>query len=348
MKIGIDCRLINKAQNTGISRYTEFLIEYYINRFESKNVVLITNDKGFVHKDYNDCEIFFTKLKPYNILHFLNFSRVIDDIGLDLLHVPFYSGLLKKSSSTKVIVTVHDLMYRFVEGFFGNIKFLNYLKIKYFDFIVKRSLITADKIVSVSETTKKDVFDTFGFYSIHIPEDSEITGEMDFSILKKYNLSDKNYFFYCGNNRPHKNIDFIIDVFTNNIELPALVLAGNGHQNLKNVISTGVVSEEELKALYKSAIAFVFPSKYEGFGLPVLEAIRLETFVVASKISAFMEFKTNNIFFFELGNKDEFLKMLKKTSLSHFSIDNSFLENYDKKRIYELNNRMIDVLLKLN
>ena len=282
---------------------------------------------------------------PFNIFHFFRFSRFILNLNFDLFHVPFYSGLFSKSSKTKTIVTVHDLMYRFVYGFFGKNKFLNYLKIKYFDFIVKRSLINSDKIVSVSETTKKDVFDIFGFSSVHIPEDSEIKGEMDFEILSRYNLSTKGFFFYCGNNRPHKNIDFIIDIFNNNPDLPPLVLSGKSHQNYNNVIATGIVSEQELKALYKSAIAFIFPSRYEGFGLPVLEAIRLETFIIASKISAFLEFNTNNIFFFELDNEEEFLESIKKTLSQEFIVDESFLNHYDKKTIYLLNDNLVDNLL---
>lgn len=344
MKIGIDCRLINKIQNTGISRYTEFLIAYYISRFKAKNVILITNDNNFEH---NDCEIIYTKFKPYNILHFLSFTKFIDNVGLDLYHVPFYSAFFKKSSRTKVIVTVHDLMYRFVEGFFGKNRFINYFKIKYFDFIVKKTLFNSDIIVAVSKTTMKDVYEMFGSDSVHIPEDSEINGEEDFSILNKYNLKNKQFYFYCGNNRPHKNIDFLIDVFSNDPNLPPLVLAGKGHQNFENVIATGIVTEEELKALYTCAIAFVFPSKYEGFGLPILEAIRSNTFVIASKIPAFLEFNTNNILFFELENKKEFLEAIKKTLFSDFIVDNSFLDCYDKKMIYELNDVMINNLFKI-
>ena len=343
MKIGIDCRLINKIQNTGISRYTEFLIAYYVSRFESKNVVLITNDNNFEH---NECRVIYTKLKPYNIFHFLSFSKFVDKFGLDLYHVPFYSAFFKKSSRTKVIVTVHDLMYRFVDGFFGKNRFLNLFKIKYFDFIVKKTLFNSDRIVSVSNTTKTDVYDTFGCDSVHIPEDSEINVEEDFAILNKYNLKNKKFYFYCGNNRPHKNIDFIIDVFRNNPNLPTLVLAGKGHQNFENIIATGIVTEEELKALYTSAIAFVFPSKYEGFGLPILEAIRSNTFVIASKIPAFLEFNTNNILFFELENKKEFLEAIEKTLSNDFIVDELFLDCYDKKMIYGLNDVMINDLLK--
>lgn len=343
MKIGIDCRLINKVQNTGISRYTEFLIEYYINRFGSENITLISNDDCF---EYKGCEILYTKLRPFNILHFFQFSSFVENLGIDLFHVPFYSAFLKKSPDIKIIVTVHDLMYRLVTDFFGTNKLLNGLKIKYFDFIVKKSLLNADKIVSISQTTKKDVYATYGFDSFHIPEDSEIGGEGDYAILERHNLQIKKFYFYCGNNRPHKNLNFIIKIFENNPNLPPLVLAGKGHHDFKNVITTGVVTEEELKALYQSATAFVFPSKYEGFGLPVLESLRLGTSVIASKISAFLEFKTQNIFFFELDNERDFLEAINQALSHDFVHDKSFLDYYDKNKIYELNDVMINDLLK--
>lgn len=343
MIIGIDCRLINKTQNTGISRYTEFLIDFYISKVGIEKIFLITNDQSF---SYFECKIIYTHLKPYNIYHFLRYSQFVDKLELDLLHVPFYSGFIKKNRNVKNIVTVHDLMYRFVDGFFGTNYFLNKLKIFYFNFIVKNTLSNADEIVSVSETTREDVFKTFKFKSIHIPEDSFVTEGENNSILDTLNLSHKSFFFYCGNNRPHKNIDFIINVFNNNDNLPPLILAGKGHLNSNNVIATGIVTDEELHCLYKSAIAFVFPSTYEGFGLPVLEAIRSETLVVASKIPAFLEFKTKNIFYFDLNSKSEFENALQKALINNFTIDETFLSYYNKNRIYELYDDMINNMFK--
>lgn len=343
MTVGIDCRLLNKVQNTGISRYTEFLISYYISKVGAENIFLITNDQNFY---YVDCKVIYTPLRPYNIYHFFKYASFVEKLRFDLLHIPFYSGPLRKNKKLKVIVTVHDLMYRFVKGFFGSNYFLNKLKILYFDFIVKNTLNNADVIVSVSETTKNDVFKTFKLKSIHIPEDSEIKENSNFSFLDVMNLSKGNFFFYCGNNRPHKNIDFIINIFNNNLNLPPLVLAGKGHVSSRNVIATGIVSDEQLYSLYKSAIAFIFPSSYEGFGLPVLEALRSETLVVASKIPAFLEFKTENIFFFDLKNENEFLGVLQKVMTKKFIIDKSFLSYYDKNRIHQLYDNTINTLFK--
>ena len=178
-----------------------------------------------------------------------------------MLHVPFYSALLVKNSNLRVVVTVHDLMYKFVDDFFGNNKLLNNLKIKYFDFIVTKSLLSADTIISVSETTKNDVHKIFGLESIHVAEDSKIEGKEDFSVMEKFKLKHKSFYFYCGNNRPHKNIDFIVEIFKNNPDLPPLVLAGKGHQENKNVIATGIVSEEELKSTLQICYSIYFSLK---------------------------------------------------------------------------------------
>lgn len=92
MKIVVDCRLINKTQNTGISRYTEFLINYYIYKYGAKNVFLITNDREFV---YDGCFILYTNLKPYNILHFIKYSKFIDSLEINIFTRAFLFGINK-------------------------------------------------------------------------------------------------------------------------------------------------------------------------------------------------------------------------------------------------------------
>lgn len=340
MKVGIDCRLVNKEINSGISRYTEFLINYYSLKYGAKNIVLISNDPKFSHFHST---VVFTKLKPYNIFHFFVFSKFVSKLKLDVIHIPFYSSFFFKINNLITIVTVHDLMYRLVDSFFGNRFYLNIVKVFYFNFIVKRSLRNADFIISVSKTTQDDIKSCFGFNSIHIPEDSSIDGDFDLNILDRYNLKSKNYFFYCGNNRPHKNISFIKRVFQTNKSLPILVLAGNGHKSAENVLNLGVVSEAELKALYMNAIAFIFPSKYEGFGLPILESIRLRTLVVASKIPAFTEFISKNIYYFELDDESDLVNLLGEVKNYKFQ-DDLLLESYDKEFIYKLYDSITDKL----
>lgn len=341
MKIGIDGRLINRHQNTGISRYTDFLIEYYVTKYGEENISIITNNNSL---HIGNCKMIYTKLRPFNIVHFLLYRKTLSKLSFDLLHIPFYSGIATQLPGTKIIVTVHDLMYRLVSDFFGKNKLLNFAKRKYFDFIVGRTIMTADVVVTISETTKKDLYNQFQMDSIHIPEFSAININSNDSILKRFELSDKQFFFYCGNNRPHKNLQFVIDIFNALPDLPPLVLAGKGHMPSTNVKVVGVVSEEELKALYKSSIAFIFPSKYEGFGLPILEALHSNTLVIASKIPAFLEFESRNILFFALTNRQQLVEAIQIAQKQTFIEENNFFKKYSVSNIY----RLLDNLLASN
>ncbi|WP_316737869.1 glycosyltransferase family 1 protein [Pedobacter aquatilis] len=332
--IGIDCRLIDTKNNSGISRYTEFLIEYYISKYADDKIVLITNDASF---NYKNCRIHFTKLRPYGILDFLFFNREIAKIGISYFHSPFYSSFFFKVPGVKSIVTVHDLMYKLVPDFFGKNTFINFTKIKYFDFIVYTSLKNADLVISISQTTKSDVKKLYGIDSIHIPEDSHLNVIADTNILKRFSLTKNKYFFYCGNSRPHKNIDFVIDAFNDNPYIGNLVLAGKSHASSDNVLAVGVVTDAELLALYENSIAFIFPSKYEGFGLPILEALHAKTKVVASKISAFLEFDSLNIYFFNYDDTSEFIVALRNATNGKFINDAEVLQRYSKENIYKLN-----------
>ena len=334
IKIGVDARLLDRVKNTGISRYTEFILNYYIQKFGNKQIWIITNDRML---DYKGCNIIFTKFKPYNILHFLAYSHFISSLRLELLHIPFYSGMCFKLGTTKIIVTVHDLMYRNVKDFFGSNFILNYCKRAYFDFIVKRTLLNSNIIITVSKVTKDDLLNAFRIKSIHIPEYSKIISTIKSDeILKKHDLHKKQYFFYCGNNRPHKNLQFVIEIFNSLPEFPPLVLAGRGHSNSKNVKSVGVVSEDDLRSLYASSIAFIFPSKYEGFGLPILEALDCKTLVIASRIRAFTEFKSENILYFDIGDRGGLISTLVKAINRTFVEEPFFFDDYSIDRIYKL------------
>jgi glycosyltransferase involved in cell wall biosynthesis len=340
MKIALDARLLDKRHNTGISRYTEFLMEYYVKRYGEENLCIITNDIELQIEKWN---IIPTKLKPFNIFHFCRYGHFIKQFHFDILHIPFYSGTLFELRGTFVLLTVHDLMYRLVKDFFGGNLILSKAKKIYFDFIVKHSVRNANAVISVSKTTSADLLEAFNIKSVVIPENSEICTEREMEIIEKYNLHPKGFFLYCGNNRPHKNLKLVIEVFNSSLELPTLVLAGKGHQSSSNVIAVDVVSDAELKALYESAIAFVFPSKYEGFGLPILESLEFGTPVIASRISAFIEFQNKNIFYFDVDDSKQLKEALNEVLNHKFIDDMTFFEKYRKDSIY----KMLDALCRI-
>ena len=332
MDICIDGRLLDTKRNTGISRYTEFMIEYHLHK--GNKVYLIVNDKSI---SIDGCECIYTSLKPYNIFHYFRYSNFLRKLPVKIIHIPFYSGIFnkKRNFDKTIIITVHDLMFRFIKGFFGKNPLLNYLKRRYINFIVKHSLSNSDQIISVSETTKTDILSIYNLKSNVIPEYSEIKGSPDNEILKILGLKPKHFFLYCGNNRPHKNVDFIINCFNDKPDEFPLILVGPHDIFTSNIKSTGIIPDSQLKSLYLNATAFIFASSYEGFGLPILESLNCRTNVIASDIPAFKEFKSPNVILYNLNNKDSFLRSIKK-SINHKFIDEDLaLDRYSLDTIYK-------------
>ena len=171
---------------------------------------------------------------------------------------------------------------------------------------IKDSIKESAVIITISEHSKRDILEIFDtrpdkIYVTYPPVMLRIfsTDEENMSIfLKKYNLVFNKYILFVGAIEPRKNVGKLIDAYSMiDVDMP-LVIAGkrawlwedeiNG-RNLKGVRLLEYVSTEDLGYLYSGAYCFVFPSLYEGFGLPPLEAMTFGCPVITSKISSLPE-----------------------------------------------------------
>jgi glycosyltransferase involved in cell wall biosynthesis len=132
-------------------------------------------------------------------------------------------------------------------------------------------------------------------------------------------LKDKSFLLFVGDNRPHKNIIRIIASHRILLEklgerCPFFVFAGPnfeslvkkyGNERVKKLIFLGPVYEETLVSLYKHAVALVYPSLYEGFGLPILEAMSVGTSVITSNCSSMPEVAGSAAFLIDPYNVEE-------------------------------------------
>ncbi len=223
----------------------------------------------------------------------------------ELLHQPAFSAPVLYPG--KVVVTVHDLIARL---FGSDIRFGSR---QYFARWMPFSYRRADHIIAVSEHTKKDIV-----RELHIPEEkitviylaagSEFSPDRDPKVVKavtdKYGVTQP-YFVHIGTINPRKNLEFLVRAFSGVVKrYPDVSLVITGKKGWyydglfravtdlgleKKVIFTGYVADEEKPLLYNGALACVFPSVYEGFGLPPLEAMASGTPVVASKSSSVPE-----------------------------------------------------------
>lgn len=195
-------------------------------------------------------------------------------------------------------------------------------------FIIWFAINRAGKVIAVSEFTKKDIIDKFKIAKEKIEVTYEAVGLLatspsikqdkgidkgskkeDRAVLLKYYI-DKPYLLYVGNAYPHKNLEGLVEVFSRiiiknpNIQLvlvskddyfykrikdyaKSLKLYGEGSNS--QIVFPGYVTDEELKVLYKNALLYVFPSFYEGFGLPPLEAMANGCPIVSSNQTSLPE-----------------------------------------------------------
>lgn len=343
MKILIDGRLLaNKP--TGISRYTIELINSYNIKYGIENVTILLNKE--ISLNTTNKKIY-TSYKPFNIFHFILFPFFFNNKNYDVYHSAFYSSFFLKLKNLYVITTVHDLMFYKVKGFFSENIIINSFSKFYFFFIVKFSLKNSDLVLSVSQTTQKDVLDKFKVQSVIIPEGVNYLTNQD----PKNQLPDKldkgKYFLYVGNGRRHKNLDFLINAFKYYKGDNKLVIVGNINNKLLNnvgILQFEFISDEDLSCFYSNCTAFIYPSLYEGFGLPILEALSYKATVFSSNAGALSEFDFKSLHFFNPTKSEDLLHLMDNSS--NFSFNDSDIVKLESYNWFNNFNKFHDILQK--
>lgn len=200
------------------------------------------------------------------------------------------------------LLTIHDLKYLLFPEFFKN-----NLKTLYYSWIIRRGTRKATHIIAVSEATKSDLIalNVSSEKITVIPEAATLSDtKRKLETQLPDSLKDKSFFLFVGDNRPHKNITRMLEAHQILLKklgkrCPYLVFAGpnfgkimrkySDNEKTERLIFLGSVYEETLISLYKHAVALVYPSLYEGFGLPILEAMSLGTPVITSNCSSMPE-----------------------------------------------------------
>lgn len=320
MKIGIDCRLFS-SNFTGIGRYTHELVEHMIemNRklSEPHELVLFFNNPEFREfRSLAPIKKVLVNAKHYSFDEQWKFWRKLKKEKCDVVHFPhFNKPILYRRPYT---VTIHDLTL----SMFPGKKMTKWYHRLAYHMVIKSAIKNAKEVIAVSHNTKNDIVKHFKmnpklievvyngvnkeFDLMEDPRKAEKT-------LKKYGIN-KQFLLYAGVWRSHKNLPRLIEAFkklreSSDIQLVFTGKADPHYPEVKeavkemgleeNVIFPGLVSEKELIYLYNAAMIFVFPSLYEGFGLPPLEAMRCGTPVVASRSSSIPEIcgEGNAVFF---------------------------------------------------
>lgn len=232
------------------------------------------------------------------------------------------------------IVTIHDLKYVLNPGFLGN---HNKVKSFYLRSIFRNAVNNSDQIICDSYSTEKDLLAFFGnkisslerkIKVIHLADSLGRLLNSKTNPVVKYGIT-KPFFLYVGEWRPHKNITGLLDAFTKFLsrnsfsEKYSLVLVGPKHrsfdintqsqipQYFRNRIHTiENIPDDELKSLYHESFAVVLVSFYEGFGLPVVEAMQAGKPVIVSNISSLPELVGDSKWTVDPNDTEDIIQMM--------------------------------------
>ena len=306
MRIAIDAR---KLRDYGIGTYVRNLLRHLARLDRTTEYVVLCHeaDKQMASHLGENFRPVLDSSPGYSIREQLTVPLDLQRERVDLFHAPHY--VLPPLTPCRAVVTIHDCIH---------LRFPQYLPNRIAYAYARSSLWIAthraSRILTVSETSKRDILDFF-----NVPE-SKIdviynaiderfwepppSDEID-RVRERYQLDDP-FVLYAGNIKPHKNIERLIEAFYalkkrgfENVKLliigdeisryATLRRAVHRHKLHKHVRFFGFVPDKTLAILYRLAAVFVFPSIYEGFGLPPLEAMASGTPVITSNVSSLPE-----------------------------------------------------------
>lgn len=321
MNIGIDIRPLISPARTGVGEYASELISAILNLDKQNKYFLFYNSYSDVSNNVpkwrqDNVQYIITRWPNKVFNGFIKIAGVpkLDKImgNIDVFFSPNlnFTSLSKK---TKFVLTIHDLPFEIFPEFFSPKQRLWHKMIN-----PKKQCERADVIMVPSENTRRDIVDRYKLNPEKIkvlyhglPQifyKKELIGNSQ-KIKEKYKLPDK-FILFLGTVEPRKNITGLIRAFeTAHGSLPAdysLVIAGTNGWNYDKIFERanlspvkdrikfiGYVEPEEKPALYSLAHAFVYPSFYEGFGFPVIEAMACGTPVITSNRSSLPEITQN-------------------------------------------------------
>jgi len=326
MRIGLDARFFGPS-GKGIGRYTQQLISE-LEKLDSQNeyFVFLTKEGFDLYKPrQKNWHKVLVNCPPYSFKEQVVLPKILNQYQLDLVHFFHFNKPLFYSG--KFIVTIHDLIHLKFNQASSTRSFWSYLIKHLVSRLVSQNTVKrGSKIIAVSGFVKKQIIE---YYKINLDK-IIVTYESTFmpSNIKHQTSNIKHpYLLYVGNAYPHKNLERLLTAFKviSADENICLVLVGKidyFYQRLQKlaknldltekVIFAGQVNDVDLSVLYQNALAYVFPSLMEGFGLPGLEAMAHNCPVVSSKAGALPEIYGSAALYFNPEKVQEIVEAIKK------------------------------------
>lgn len=299
MEILFDHQIFTNQEFGGISRYFFELIKRFDNdNIDSCDVGIKYTNNAYLNKNtfegltpfFPDKDIY-KKRKIMDLLNKQVCKKKLRKSKFDVFHPTYYDPyFLKVIGKKPFVITFLDMIHEKLSDKYEGLKSDKRI------FYQKKEMIdNASKIIAISESTKNDIIDIFDVKSSNI-EVVYLGNSLVRNTQIYFNISDRPYLLFVGNRGMYKNFKLLVEASRNILIQNDILLlcAGGGDfteneksflqdMDLENYVKYHkIISDDTLTTLYTNAICFVFPSLYEGFGIPVLEAFACECPVVLS------------------------------------------------------------------
>ena len=365
MKIGIDIRELEKDKFTGISRYLRQFLSFTAESDKQNEYILLGNQKTDYNIKADNQKLIIIPEKITFLWDQIKLPFHLKKQGVDVFLTPYFKAPLCKP--TKMVVIINDII-PLVASQYQKLKY--FFKRTYFRAMIKSAIKKADRIITISQHSKKDIVEFSGIDSTKIEimtlavDPYKLDRLKSEKVVGRYGVNDK-FIFYFGNFNQHKNIKGLLTVYN---KLPdyiknhyKLVIGGkkNKHYSalvklvkllaIKNkVMFIDSISDEDLLCFYNAAQLFVFPSLYEGFGLPVLEAMACGTPVVAFNVTSIPEVTGDAAILVNPNDTNSLSKAIEKVLLNETLRNNLIAKGIERAKKFSVEKMARKILNVLN
>ena len=322
MKIGMNLLDLYPGKIGGMEQYVRNFIDFFSKNSNDDMIYLFLNEQSYETFLVNS-----KKIRKYLIYsdsrHEYIIGNIVDKEKIDIWFCPLLS-LFPRYISIPKITTIPDIQHKYYPQFFSD-EVMKFRDLE-FPFAIKNS----DLIITISEFSKKTIEENYKvdedkIYVTYLDSDSSFNDiliqEKQEAVKLKHNLPIK-YFFYPANtweHKNHKNLFRALAIYKEKYdEKVRLVLTGaNLKENRKlitlikelnigeNVISLGYIEQSDMPYIYRGSSALVFPSLFEGFGIPIIEAFKSQCPVVCSKSASIPEIAKDAVLYFDAENPED-------------------------------------------
>lgn len=328
LRIGIDARFATRSPLRGIGNYSVFLIRMLVSLAPQHKFILYVssvNGQDVLPKSDN---VIIKKIFPsiFPLWEQLSLPIVAKRDNLDILHCLGNTGPLWKLSTLRLVLSLHDVIYLHSEKKVpASLSIYGKIGRYYRRFIVPRCASIADVIVTLSEFSKQDILSkipNLKASKIHV---TYMSCDPGFGISQSDNNSPmfpnarRKYLLALGAEDPRKNTltlvrSYLFLLERYNIEEDLIIVGYSGWEKSESykLVKTSnaqsrvkylsFVTHQELKSLYRNAVMFVYPSMYEGFGVPLLESFHSGCPVITSNQSSIPEVADNAALYVDPGS----------------------------------------------